>query len=227
MDVDVDASVAAELGDTWMMGADADPLKVALFRAANDKGVARAAYGLGYMHLGGFGVPRDLAKAFEHLSAAADAGLPEAQFHLGGLYARGVFGKDAPTRIDAQTGETTYAPPKRRDHAKAFYNFNLAAAQGHATATYNLAIMQLSGALGLPQTCKSACLLLKGLAERGAWAGGVEEARAALAAGRKRAGLVKYMKVAEAGVEVAQANAAYVLERGDAWYEGEEDVYWQ
>ena len=218
-----DADAMARLGHMFANGVGVDApsneTALALFRAANDKGVARAAYGLGYMHLGGFGVPRDLAKAFEHLSAAADAGLPEAQFHLGGLYARGVFGKDAPTRLDAQTGETTYAPPKRRDHAKAFYNFNLAAAQGHATATYNLAIMQLSGALGLPQTCKSACLLLKGLAERGAWASGGEAARAALAAGRKRAGLVKYMKVAEAGVEVAQANAAFVLDRAEPWYE--------
>ena len=218
-----DADAMARLGHMFANGVGVDApsneTALALFRAANDKGVARAAYGLGYMHLGGFGVPRDLAKAFEHLSAAADAGLPEAQFHLGGLYARGVFGKDAPTRLDAQTGETTYAPPKRRDHAKAFYNFNLAAAQGHATATYNLAIMQLSGALGLPQTCKSACLLLKGLAERGAWASGGEAARAALAAGRKRAGLVQYMKMAEAGVEVAQANAAFVLDRAEPWYE--------
>ena len=33
---------------------------------------------------------------------------------------------------------------------------------------------------------------------------------------------MRYMKAAETGVEVAQANAAYVLERGDAWYEGED-----
>ena len=225
----------ARLGHMFANGvgvaAPCNETALALFRAANDKGVARAAYGLGYMHLGGFGVARDLMKAFEHISAAAEAGLPEAQFHLGALYARGVFGKEhaanavdsnADANLPEPSGETKalpYAPPKRRDHAKAFYNFNLAAAQGHATATYNLAVMQLSGSLGLPQTCKSACLLLKGLAERGAWAGGVEEARAALAAGRKRAGLVKYMKVAETGVEVAQANAAYVLDRAEPWYE--------
>ena len=218
-----DADAMARLGHMFANGVGVDApcneTALALFRAANDKGVARAAYGLGYMYLGGLGVPRDLAKAFEHISAAADAGSPEAQFLLGGLYARGVFGKDAPTSVDAETGEKAYARPKRRDHAKAFYNFNLAAAQGHATATYNLAVMQLSGSLGLPQTCKSACLLLKGLAERGPWAGGGEEARAALAAGRKRAGLVRYMKTAEAGVEVAQANAAFVLDRAEPWYE--------
>ena len=230
-----DADAMARLGHMFANGvgvaAPCNETALALFRAANDKGVARAAYGLGYMHLGGFGVARDLMKAFEHISAAAEAGLPEAQFHLGALYARGVFGKEhaanavdsnADANLPEPSGETKalpYAPPKRRDHAKAFYNFNLAAAQGHATATYNLAVMQLSGSLGLPQTCKSACLLLKGLAERGAWAGGVEEARAALAAGRKRAGLVKYMKVAEAGVEVAQANAAFVLDRAEPWYE--------
>ena len=232
-----DADAMARLGHMFANGvgvaAPCNETALALFRAANDKGIARAAYGLGYMHLGGFGVARDLMKAFEHISAAAEAGLPEAQFHLGALYARGVFGKehaanaggadaDADANLPEPSGETkalTYAPPKRHDHAKAFYNFNLAAAQGHATATYNLAVMQLSGSLGLPQTCKSACLLLKGLAERGAWASGGEAARAALAAGRKRAGLVQYMKVAEAGVEVAQANAAFVLDRAEPWYE--------
>ena len=200
-----DADAMARLGHMFANGVGVDApcneTALALFRAANDKGAARAAYGLGYMHLGGFGVARDLMKAFEHISAAAEAGLPEAQFHLGALYARGVFGKehaakenaggaDADANLPEPSGETKalpYAPPKRRDHAKAFYNFNLAAAQGHATATYNLAVMQLSGSLGLPQTCKSACLLLKGLAERGAWAGGVEEARGAAARRKARA----------------------------------------
>ena len=156
-----DADAMARLGHMFANGVGVDApcneTALALFRAANDKGVARAAYGLGYMYLGGLGVPRDLAKAFEHISAAAEAGLPEAQFHLGALYARGVFGKehaanagDADADADAnlpepswETKALTYAPPKRRDHAKAFYNFNLAAAQGHATATYNLAVMQL------------------------------------------------------------------------------------
>ena len=237
-----DADAMAHLGHMFANGVGvsepSNETALALFRAANDKGNARAAYGLGYMHLGGFGVPRDLAKAFEHITAAAEAGSPEAQFHLGALYARGVFGKEknAPRDVAEKEKENgadgadvnvatthAYARPSRRDHAKAFYNFNLAAAQGHATATYNLAIMQLSGSLGLPQTCKAACLLLKGLAERGAWTAGVEEARAALAAGRKRAGLVKYMKVAEAGVEVAQANAAFVLDRAEPWYEESTD----
>jgi SEL1 protein len=223
-----DADAMAHLGHMFANGIGvnepSNETALALFRAAVDKGNARAAYGLGYMHLGGFGVDRDLTKAFEHITNAAEAGSPEAQFHLGALYARGVFGKDAPKEENAEKeSENAYARPSKRDHAKAFYNFNLAAAQGHATATYNLAIMQLSGSLGLPQTCKAAALLLKGLAERGAWTAGVEEARGALAAGRKRAGLVKYMKVAEAGVEVAQANAAFVLDRAEPWYEESTD----
>jgi SEL1 protein len=237
-----DADAMAHLGHMFANGIGvnepSNETALALFRAAVDKGNARAAYGLGYMHLGGFGVDRDLQKAFEHITNAAEAGSPEAQFHLGALYARGVFGKENPKEGNAEkesengavrpedelkTTKNAYARPSKRDHAKAFYNFNLAAAQGHATATYNLAIMQLSGSLGLPQTCKAAALLLKGLAERGAWTAGVEEARGALAAGRKRAGLVKYMKVAEAGVEVAQANAAFVLDRAEPWYEESTD----
>ena len=56
----------------------------------------------------------------------------------------------------------------KRDFTKAFYNFNLAAHQGHAVAVYNLAMMQLAG-VGLPPSCKNAVVLLKGLAERGPW----------------------------------------------------------
>ena len=42
----------------------------------------------------------------------------------------------------------------KRDYTKAYYNFNLAAHQGHVVATYNLAMMQLAGRArrtGLPK----------------------------------------------------------------------------
>ena len=175
---------------------------LALFTRAAEKGNSHAQYGLGYMHLAGFGVPRNHDKAVKYFNLAAEQGSAEAQFHLGALHARGVG--------------------VSKDYAKAFYNFNLAAHQGHATAIYNLAMMQLAG-MGLPQSCRNAAGLLKGLAERGPWNRPLENARRAVKNKSYLAGLTRYMKAAETGVEVAQANAAYVLERGDAWYEGEED----
>ena len=103
-----------------------------------------------------------------------------------------------------------------RDYTKAFYNFNLAAHQGHAVALYNLAMMQLAGA-GLPASCKNAVVLLKGLAERGPWNRRLESAHGAYRARAYQKALVKYMKAAETGVEVAQSNAAYVLEGARDW----------
>ena len=174
---------------------------LALFARAAEKGNSHAQYGLGYMHLAGFGVPQNHDEAVKYFHLAAEQGSADAQFHLGALHARGVG--------------------VAKDHAKAFYNFNLAAHQGHATAIYNLAMMQLAG-MGLPQSCRNAAGLLKSLAERGPWNRPLENARRAVKHKSYRAGLMRYMKAAETGVEVAQANAAYVLERGDAWYEGEE-----
>ena len=166
-------------------------------------------------------------KAFEHISAAAEAGLPEAQFHLGALYARGVFGKEhaaktraarTRTRPSGTFRETKALRTRRRarDHAKAFYNFNLAAGARHGDNTTSLSCSSAARWACRRRARARACCSRPG--ERGAWAGSVEEARAVPAAGAS-AGLVKYMKVAEAGVEVAQANAAFVLDRAEPWYE--------
>jgi TPR repeat protein len=186
---DVDAM--AQLGHMWANGVGvvrpSNETAVALFREAAEKGSARAAYGLGYMYLSGYGIERDIGKALELFASAAERGSPEAQFFLGALYARGI---PAVLPGDAGASLASDAPPKR-DSAKAFYNFNLAAAQGHATATYNLAVMQLSGAVGSPRGCESSVLSLKGLAERGPWTRRAEEAREDVVSGkpeRARAG---------------------------------------
>ena len=83
-------------------------------------------------------------------------------------------------------------------------------------------MMQLAG-MGLPQSCRNAAGLLKGSSRARAVESTAGEREARGEHKSYRAGLMRYMKAAETGVEVAQANAAYVLERGDAWYEGEED----
>ena len=233
-----DADALAHLGHMWANGIGVSPnnkTALALFHKAAEKGNARAIYGLGYMYLSGYGVARDVGKAVDFFTNAAEQGFADAQFHLGALYARGVVpvgdekdhtneGK-GDAKGDTKGDKNTQA--QKKDHAKAFYNFNLAAAQGHAVATYNLAMMQLSGSLGLPQTCNAATLLLKGLAERGEWTRSIEEARVNVASvKRKKTGLLRYMKLAEAGIEVAQANAAFILDRSERWYddEMEEDV---
>ena len=110
----------------------------------------------------------------------------------------------------------------KRDFTKAFYNFNLAAHQGHAVAVYNLAMMQLAG-VGLPPSCKNAVVLLKGLAERGPWNRRVEAGHRAYKSRSYEKALVNYMKAAETGLEVAQSNAAYVLENARDWWDGDDE----
>ncbi len=167
-----------------------------------EQGNAGAQFGLGYMHLAGFGVERNHKKAMNYFTKAAEQGSAEAQFHLGSMHARGVGVK--------------------RDFTKAFYNFNLAAHQGHAVAVYNLAMMQLAG-VGLPPSCKNAVVLLKGLAERGPWNRRVEAGHRAYKSRSYEKALVNYMKAAETGLEVAQSNAAYVLENARDWWDGDDE----
>lgn len=171
---------------------------LSLFNKAAEKGHAHAQYGLGYMYLAGYGVTQNYKKALHYFNLAAEHGSAEAQFHLGALHIRGIALK--------------------RDYTKAFYNFNLAAHQGHVMATYNLAMMQLAG-LGLPVSCKNAATLLKGVAERGPWNRRVETGHNAYQSKSYPRALVRYMKAAEMGLEVAQSNAAYMLEQGQTWYE--------
>lgn len=196
-----DADAMSQLGHLFANGLGVranNATAVNLFKTAAEKGSANAQFGLGYMHLAGYGVERDEKKALNYFTKAAEQGSAEAQFHVGAMHAKGVGVK--------------------RDYTKAFYNFNLAAHQGHAVALYNLAMMQLAG-LGLPASCKNAVVLLKGLAERGPWNRRLEAAHGAYRARSYQRALVKYMKAAETGVEVAQSNAAYVLEGAKDWWE--------
>lgn len=208
-----DADAMSQLGHLFANGLGVranNATAIGLFKAAAEKGNANAQFGLGYMHLAGFGVERNEKKALNYFTKAAEQGSAEAQFHVGAMHAKGVG--------------------VRRDYTKAFYNFNLAAHQGHAVALYNLAMMQLAG-VGLPASCANAVVLLKGLAERGPWNRRLESAHGAYRTRAYQKALVKYMKAAETGVEVAQSNAAYVLEgakeRWDPdwsrdWWDGEE-----
>ena len=208
-----DADAMSQLGHLFANGLGVranNATAIGLFKAAAEKGNANAQFGLGYMHLAGFGVERNEKKALNYFTKAAEQGSAEAQFHVGAMHAKGVG--------------------VRRDYTKAFYSFNLAAHQGHAVALYNLAMMQLAG-VGLPASCANAVVLLKGLAERGPWNRRLESAHGAYRTRAYQKALVKYMKAAETGVEVAQSNAAYVLEgakeRWDPdwsrdWWDGEE-----
>jgi SEL1 protein len=164
------------------------------FKEAKKLGSPHASYGLAYMYLSGFGVEKNAQEAVKELLKAAERGSMEAQFHLGALHVRGVS-------------------PLARDYTKANTYFGLAAAQGHSLASYNLAMMQLGG-LGAPISCAPALDKLKLLAERSSTVVNVmENAREYFVRRLYKESLYAYAKASEMGVELAQANAAYILER--------------
>ena len=164
------------------------------FKEAKKLGSPHASYGLAYMYLSGFGVEKNAQEAVKELLKAAERGSMEAQFHLGALHVRGVA-------------------PLARDYTKANTYFGLAAAQGHSLASYNLAMMQLGG-LGAPIACAPALDKLKLLAERSSTVINVmENAREHFVRRNYKESLYAYAKASEMGVELAQANAAYILER--------------
>ena len=189
-----DATAMANLGNMYANGFGVDANnETALFwfKKSATKGNAMGRYGLGYMTLAGQGVAQDHALALQYLNQAAEQGLADARYFLGILHLRGIGVK--------------------QDFTKAYHHLNIASHVGHEVATYNLAMMQLNG-MGFPASCASASSLLKQLAERGKWATMMEHAYAAYMRRDYRGALLRYMKMAEMGIEVAQANAAFLLE---------------
>ncbi|KAK9842449.1 hypothetical protein WJX81_000710 [Elliptochloris bilobata] len=192
-----DADAMAHLGHMFANGAGVAPSNVSAlewFTAAAEHAHPSAQYGLGYLHLAGYGVEKDARKAFEFFTKAAEQGHVEAWFHLGVLHLRG-WGTPASA-------------------AQALNYFSLAAKMGHLLAQYNLAMIHLSGSAAEKAGCMAALELLKRVAERGPWAALLQDAAAHWAAGDAPAALLAYLRGAEAGLELAQANAAWMLGRG-------------
>ena len=189
-----DANAMAHLGHMYANGFGVEinnATALHWFTEAANKGNALGRYGLGYMTLAGQGVVQNHELAVSYLNQAAEQGLADARFFLGVLSLRGI--------------STT------QDVTKAYHHFNIASIAGHEVATYNLAMMQLNG-MGFPSSCPSASSSLKQLAERGPWVTPMEHAYAAYMRRDYRGALLRYMKMAEMGLEVAQANAAFLLE---------------
>ncbi|GFR40754.1 hypothetical protein Agub_g1365, partial [Astrephomene gubernaculifera] len=159
-----------------------------------------ALFGLGYLYLTGRGVERDYDRAFTYFSRAAEQmhsdARPDALFFMGVLHLRGLG-------------------VRRKSAPRAHSYFTLAAHSGHALAAYNAAVMHLGGR-GTPRNCKPALTMLKSLAERGPAAAFVQSGHEHFFRGRSGPALWAYLRAAELGLEVAQSNAAWMLERGYA-----------
>jgi SEL1 protein len=149
--------------------------------------------GLGLMYMYGRGVDQDYTKALKYFTMAADQGYVEGQLYLGIMYFSGLGVK--------------------RDYKLALKNFNLASQHGSVLAFYNLAQMHATG-IGVLRSCNTASELYKNVAERGRFGILLMEAHNAFRNGNFDEALVKYLFLAELGYEVAQSNAAFILDQG-------------
>jgi TPR repeat protein len=80
--------------------------------------------------------------------------------------------------------------------------------------------MHLNG-LGTPESCEIAIKFFKTVAERGEWALDLRAAHRAFLHGRAHTALLKYLRAAEEGQEVAQTNVAWLLDQGHGRLEGQ------
>lgn len=171
------------------------PGALANFTAAAEAGSASGLNGLGYMYLYGLGVAADADRARKYFKDAAEAVNPEAYYNLGALWVSGVG-------------------MRRRNYPTALNFFTMAAQKGHTLAMHKLAQMNLHG-VGTARNCDNALHLLKMVAEHG-------EPVRLLARGfsfwnnedDQDAALQIYLVASELGFEVAQANAAWLLDHG-------------
>lgn len=194
-----DAHAMAFLGKMYLEGSDAVPQDNATafqyFKAAAERNNPVGQAGLGLMYLHGRHVDKDVNKAFQYFNSAADKGWVDGHLQLGNMYLAG-------------TGV-------RRDYKLAIKYYNLASQAGNTLAIYQLAQMNAAGT-GMIRSCHTAVELFKNVVERGRWADKLMEAYSDYRDGNINEALIKYMLLADLGYEVAQSNAAFILDRKES-----------
>ncbi|GBP24427.1 Protein sel-1 homolog 1 [Eumeta japonica] len=188
----------AFLGKIYLEGGDGikpdNETALRYFRKAAELNNPVGQAGLGLMYLQGRVVPKDVSTAFKYFTLAANQGWVEGQLHLGFMYFGGIG--------------------VRRDFKQANKYFSLASQSGHVLALYHLGQMHAQG-LGVLRSCTSAVEFFKNVCERGKWGERLMLAHSAWRARRALNAFVQYTSMAEAGYEVAQSNAAYLLDSGE------------
>nr|GMD12015.1 ERAD-associated E3 ubiquitin-protein ligase component HRD3A [Ipomoea batatas] len=153
----------------------------------------KAAYnGMGYLYVKGFGVEKNYTQAKEYFEKAADNDEPGGFYNLGVMYLKGIGVK--------------------RDLKLAGKYFILAANVGQPKAFYQLAKMFHTG-LGLKKNVPMATALYKLVAERGPWSSLSRWALESYLKGDVGKAFLLYSRMAELGYEVAQSNAAWILDK--------------
>ncbi|CAM8971569.1 unnamed protein product [Rhodiola kirilowii] len=148
--------------------------------------------GLGYLYVKGYGVEKNYTKAKEYFELAAENEDAGGHYNLGVMYFKG-FGV-------------------KRDVLIACKCFMTAANKGQPKAVYQLAKMFHTG-IAVNKNIPMASALYKLVAERGPWSSMSRWALEAYLKGDIRKALFLYSRMAEQGYEVAQSNAAWILDK--------------
>ncbi|XP_002989053.2 ERAD-associated E3 ubiquitin-protein ligase component HRD3A [Selaginella moellendorffii] len=149
--------------------------------------------GIGYLYFIGQGVDKkNMTKAKEFYKRAADHNDPNGFYNLGVIYLKG-------------------AGVKKSIKMASRYLI-LAANTGHPKAYYQLAKMQQRG-LGMKKDLPTAVDLYKAVAERGPWGALLRWGLESYLKGEIALSLLLYSRAAELGYEVAQSNAAWILDK--------------
>ncbi|AAG12779.1 hypothetical protein; 26401-23451 [Arabidopsis thaliana] len=149
--------------------------------------------GLGYLYVKGYGVDkRNYTKAREYFEMAANNEDPSGHYNLGVLYLKG-------------TGV-------KKDVRHATKYFFVAANAGQPKAFYQLAKMFHTG-VGLTKNLEMATTFYKLVAERGPWSSLSRWALEAYLKGDVGKAFILYSRMSELGYEVAQSNAAWIVDK--------------
>ncbi|KAJ1297878.1 hypothetical protein BS78_01G411600 [Paspalum vaginatum] len=149
--------------------------------------------GLGYLYVKGYGVEKkNLTKARELFELAVENKEPGGHYNLGVLYLKGIGVK--------------------RDVIRACNHLLNAVNAGQPKAIYQVAKLFQRG-IGLKQNLHMATMLYKSVAERGPWSSLSRWALESYLKGDVGKALLLYSRMADLGYEVAQSNAAWILDR--------------
>ncbi|KAK1837179.1 protein sel-1 1 [Podospora conica] len=192
----VACKAAGYLGRMYMRGEGVSQSFVSA-RIWFERGISHADpqsnWGLGLLHLHGYGVDKNIGKAITHFNAAVEheSTYAPALVQLGALY------------LDQGTPE---------DIAVAHHYFELASRQSSLESYYYIGEMAFFG-VGREKSCSAAISYYKSVSERteplvSSWA----EANLAYADGDVELAFLEYLGAAEQGYERAQNNVAHLLD---------------
>lgn len=199
------------------------------FLKAVEKGEPRSMELLGEIYARGAGVERNYTKAFEWLTLASKHHLYSAYNGIGYLYVKG-YGVDSKNYTKAKE---YFEKAAENDEVGGHYNlgvmylkgigvkrdvkfackfFIVAANHGQPKAFYQLAKIFHLG-VGFKKNVPLATALYKLVAERGPWSSLSRWALEAYLKGDVGKAYMLYSRMAEMGYEVAQSNAAWILDK--------------